>query len=428
MTSLLTGPRSPAKPPSTRSANLAHRRPLALIASLGGAAAAVSPLVVCLALGVIGWFVSDAGAHGAPRDGLRVGALGWLMAHGSGVHVRGVLVSVVPLGLTLVCAWVVWRLGLRVGESVSGHGPDADAIADGERDWTVPVATTLFGTAYVVVAVVTGVLASTPATSPSLGRVMLWSLALTLLVAAPAIAIGSGRAAIWTAVVPDSARAALATAGRIVLLFVGVSSITLAVAFAMDFGSAANVLSRLHTDAGDSALFTLLTASVTPNAIAFSGSYLLGPGFTVGVGTLVSPTIVSVGAVPAFPLLAALPDNGPASSWVLSLVSLPFLVAAVAAAQTHRRYRTTRWEEGALRGVVGGVVAGIAFATLALVSGGSVGPGRMRDVSPFVFDVLVHGIAAFGIGGLLGGVFMTWRCRRAVAADEALADTAVDDA
>jgi hypothetical protein len=348
------------------------------------------------------------------------------MAHGSGVHVQGAQASVVPLGLTALLAWVIWRFGLRVGESVSGHGPDADAISDGERDWTVPSAVSLFGAAYVVVAIVTGLFASTPSTALSMSRVVLWSVALTLAVAAPAIAIGSGRAAIWAAAIPVSARAALSTAGRIVFLFGAASALALGVSFAMDFGTAANVLSRLHTDAGDSALFTLVTASVTPNAVAFSGSYLLGPGFTVGVGTLVSPTVVSVGTVPAFPLLAALPDNGPAASWVLSLIAVPFLVAAVAAARTHRRFPTTRWDVGALRGCVGGVIAGIAFAVLAFVAGGSVGPGRMRDVSPFVFDVLVHGIAAFGIGGLVGGLFMTWRNRRQVVS-KASTSAAVDE-
>src|SRR5262245_10635188 len=119
MTSLLTGPRSAPAPP----ADLRHRRPLALIAVLGGLCAALAPLTVFLAVGVVGWYLSDAGAHGAPRDGLRVGALGWLMAHGSGLRLEGATVTLVPLGLTLICAWVTWRLGLRVGDSVSGHGP-----------------------------------------------------------------------------------------------------------------------------------------------------------------------------------------------------------------------------------------------------------------------------------------------------------------
>lgn len=422
MTSLLTGP----KPPPPRPTILDRRRPLALIAALGGLASALAPLVVCLGVGVIGWFVSDAGAHGTPSDGLRVGALGWLMAHGSGVHVNGVAVSAVPLGLTLICAWVTWRLGLRVGESVSGHGPDADAIADGERDWTVPMATTVFGAAYLVIGVLTGVLAATPSTAPSTQRVMLWSVILTLFVAAPAIATGSGRAAIWAAAVPAPVRASFSTAARILLGFAGVSAAVLAVSFALDFGAGANVLSRLHTDAGDTGLLTLLTASVSPNAVAFAGAYVLGPGFAVGTGTLVSPTVVSLGPVPAFPLLAALPDNGAASSWVLSLMSLPFLVAALAAARTHRRFPTVRWDQGALRGLVGGVLAGVAFAAVALVAGGSVGPGRMQQVSPFVFDVLVHAIAAFGLGGLTGALLMTWRDRRTARRADGPRDAAVD--
>ncbi len=408
MTSLLTRPSSPR---SARPGDLSHQRPLVLIATSGGLVAALGPLLVCLAVGVIGWFVSDAGAHGTPSDGLRVGALGWLMAHGSGVRVDGVGITAIPLGLTLSCAWVTGRLGLRVGESVSGHGPDADAIADGERDWTVPLAATVFGAAYVVVGVLTGVLTATTATAPSTAQVVLWSVLLTVLVATPAIAIGSGRAAIWAAAIPVSVRACSAAALRILFGFVAASALLLVVSLVLDLGEAANVLSGLDTDAGDSTLIALLSVAVLPNAVAFSGSYLLGPGFAIGTGTLVSPTVVALGPVPAFPLLAALPGNGPAPVWVVAMMAVPFLVAAVATARSQRRFPTVRWEEGALRGVVGGVLAGLAFAGFALVAGGSVGPGRMQDVSPFVADVLVHAITAFGLGGLAGGLFMTWRDR-----------------
>src|SRR5690242_21205043 len=121
MTSLLPGPTSaPTRGGRTQ------RPPVALVAVLGGAAAAASTLVVCLAVGVVGWFLTDAGAHGAPRDGLRAGALGWLMGHGSGLVVDGVRIAAIPLGISVVCAWAVWRIGYRVGDSVSGHGPDAD--------------------------------------------------------------------------------------------------------------------------------------------------------------------------------------------------------------------------------------------------------------------------------------------------------------
>jgi hypothetical protein len=97
---------------------------------------------------------------------------------------------------------------------------------------------------------------------------------------------------------------------------------------------------------------------------------------------------------------------------------LPLLVAAAAAARSQRRMPTLRWDEGAIRGCAGGVAAGIVFGFLAGVAGGAIGPGRMRDVGPLAFDVLVHAITAFGIGGLIGGLVMTWWQRRAARWDD----------
>lgn len=410
MTSLHPGPAS-ARAEDRYDAR--HRRPLVLVAVLGGAAAALATLVICLALGVVGWFLADAGAHGTPRNGLRVGALGWLLAHGSGVHVAGVAITVVPLGLTALAAWAVWRLGHQVGDSVSGHGPDADRIADGERDWTVPTATAAFAGGYLAVAIVTFHLAATPETAPSLSRVVLWSLLLCLTFGLAGIAIGSGRAAIWAALLPPSARAAGATCLRILGAYLLVAGIAFLTALVVDFGTAVNVMSRLHTDAGDATVYTALTATVVPNATLFSAAYLLGPGFAVGAGTLVSPTFVQIGALPMFPLLAALPDNGPTPAWTAYLVGLAPVVAALAAVRSQRRNPTLRWDEGALRGCAGGVVAGVLLGILAAVSGGAVGPGRMRVVGPDTIDVMVHAITAFGVGGLVGGVLMTWWQRRA---------------
>jgi len=416
MTSLLTGStaaRTGSAPGSAQRADPRHRRPLVLVALLGGASAAMATLLICLAVGVVGWFLADAGAHGTPRGGLRVGALGWLLAHGSGLRVDGVAVSIVPLGLTSLAAWAVWRLGHRVGDSVSGHGPDADRIADGERDWTVVNATAAFAAGYLAVAVVTFRLAATAETAPSLVRVVGWSLLLCVTFGLTAISVGSGRAAIWAAFVPASVRAAMAACLRVLGTYLVVSTLVFAVALAVDFGTAVNVMSRLHLGAGDGTVYTALTATLVPNAAVFAGSYLLGPGFTVGAQTLVSPTSVVLGPLPMFPLLAALPDNGPTPAWAAYLLALPPVVAAIAVARSQRRFPTLRWDHGALRGCVGGALAGLLLGLLATVAGGAVGPGRMRDVGPFAFDVLVHAITAFGIGGLIGGLLMTWWQRRA---------------
>jgi hypothetical protein len=407
MTSLIVDRRDRATSPRAQ-------RPLVLIATLGGVAAALAPLLVCVALGIIGWFAADAGAHGAPRDGMRMGAVAWLMAHGSGITVRGVPVGAVPLGLSAICAWSMWRLGHRVGDALSGHGPDADRISDGERDLTVPTAAGMFFVGYAVVAVLVATLTASVETTLSVPRVVLWSLAMSVAFATPAIAIGSGRAAIWATFVPAVVRQGAATAIAILTAFLALSTVVFLVSLAFGVGEVATMMGQLHLSAGEGAVYAIGNAGFLPNATLSSGSFLLGPGFAVGGNTLVSPGAVVLGPLPLFALLVALPDPGAPGALVSSLVWLPPLVAALATMWWQRRHPAVTWLEAALRGCGGGIAAGAAFAVLASVAGGAVGPGRMRHVGPFVPDVLVAAITAFGIGGLLGALAMTWWQRRGV--------------
>ena len=415
MTSLLPGSSaSRTAPGGAARSGAPHRWPLALLSFLGGLAAALGPLLVCLALGVTGWFLTDAGAHGVPSDGMRVGALSWLMAHGSGVQVDGVAVTAVPLGITLVAGWALWRAARRVGEAVSQHGPDADAISDGERDWTVPLAGAFLALGYVVVVVLTVAVAGTAQSAPSTTGAVAWSVGLCLLVGLPALAVGSGRAAIWSSYLPPALVAAAGIARRLLVAWLVLSTLALLGALLVDVGTAANVMSQLHTGAGDVVVVTAVSLVLAPNAVAFAGSYLLGPGFTVGAGTLVAPSAVVLGPLPMFPLLAALPDNGTPPVWTTALVALPPVVAAVVVARAMRRTPTLRLDEGALRGCVGGALAGVGFTVLAALAGGAVGPGRMRDVSPLAGEVMVHSIVSFGLGGLVGGVAVPLWQRRAL--------------
>ena len=408
MTSLLT------RPDSAR-VDAAHPRPLVLIATLGGAFAALGPLLVLLAIGVIGWFVTDAGVHGAPRDGMRMGALAWLAGHGSGVTVLGARITIVPLGLTAISAWSMWRLGHRVGDAVSGHGPDADRISDGERDLTVPTAILTFFAGYAVVAVVVATLAAGTTADPSVPRVLAWTVVLTALVAAPAIAVGSGRAAIWAAFLPATVRAGAAVAGAVLGTLLATSALVFVVALAVSFDDAATLTSQLHPSPGEAGLYALVNAAFLPNAALFTGSFLLGPGFAVGAATVVSPAAVVIGPLPVVPLVAALPAVGTPAGWVGALVLVPSSVAVVAAFRSLRA-RPLSWDRVLLAGCGGGLVAGFAFAVLASISGGAAGPGRMRFVGPFTRDVLVHAVPAAGVGALVGScvvALLVWRSSRA---------------
>lgn len=413
MTAVLPPPRT-RRPAAAVRRDLATRRPLVPTALVCGVAAAGVTLVVFLGLGVTGWFLTDGGAHGTPRDGLRVGALAWLTGHGSGVHVGGALVSAVPLGVTLLAAWSVWRWAHRLGSSVSGHGPDADDLADGERDWTVAVATAVFTAAYVTTAVVTCTLAATPATAPSTSRVVVWSLLLCLLLGLPAIAAGSGRAAVWTAGVPAWVIGAAATCKRLLVLWLAGSALLVVGALLADWSTAANVTSQLRAGPGDVAVLVAASLAVLPNAALYSSAYVLGPGFVVGTGSTVTSGAVVLGPLPMFPMLAALPDDGAAPSWTAWLVAVPPVLAFVAAVLAQRALPTTRWEDGALRGTCGGVLAGLVLGALTSLASGAVGPGRMADVGTDALEVMLHAVAAFGLGGVVGGLAVTWWQRRSL--------------
>jgi hypothetical protein len=393
--------------------DVAHRRPLAAVALLGGIVAAGVTLAGCVVLGIVGWFLADGGLHGEPSDGMRVGALGWLLAHGSGLLVDGARVTAMPLGITVLALLSAWRVGHHVGDAVSGHGPDADRLADGERDWTVPAATACYTGGYLAVALLTLRLAA-GATEPSAVRVVGWCLLLAGVAGGLAIATGSGRLAIWTRFVPPVAVAALATVRSVLAGWAVLALLFFLGALVVDVATAANILGDLHAGAGDAVAYGAASLALLPNATVFSGSYLLGPGFMVGSHTLVTPSAVVLGPLPLFPALAALPDPGTVPAWTPWLVVLPPLVAALAAARAARRFPVTRWSHGALRGLVGGVVAGVAVGALARVAGGAVGPGRMQDVAPYSGAVLVHAVALLGIGALVGSLAMTWHHRRRV--------------
>ncbi len=85
---------------------------------------------------------------------------------------------------------------------------------------------------------------------------------------------------------PLPVRATLTLVRTMLLAWLAVSLAAFALALLVDFDTAANIMSQLDASAGDTVLFVVISAGAA-HAIAFSGSYLLGPGFTVGTGTLV---------------------------------------------------------------------------------------------------------------------------------------------
>ncbi len=378
-------------------------RPLTVSAALAALGAAGTAMVTCMGVAVIGWFLADAGAHGQTTDALRVGADAWLVGHGAQLTLSGVPLGIVPLTLTALIAMVVYRSGRWA--AATSEPP--------EDDRAVLLAATILTGIYVVIAVVTCVIAAQDSASPSLGRAIVGSLLLSGTAGTLGIASGTGHLRGWVERVPGWIRSIAYGAAASFLLLVVASSVLVAAALVTGLNEAATVMSELQLGPGDYVMYALATVAVAPNAVLFGSAYLLGPGFAIGTGTVVSPTVVALGPVPAFPLLAALPGDGATPEWAAGLLAVPVVVGAVGAVLAQRAYRVTSYDSAALRGFGCGFGAAVLTTLAIALSGGPMGTGRMADIGAPLGEVLVAAVMAMSLGGLVAGVVTAWWQRRA---------------
>lgn len=382
-------------------------RPVSAAAAIGGLVAAVTTLAVCMSVGLTGWFLADAGAHGETTDALRVGADGWLLGHGSDLTVSGTPYGITPLAITMILVLAAFRAGRWC---VRGA-----AKVEDDRTWAAGVAT--YVCVYLVLVVVVAVIASQPGATNSLPGALLGGLLVSGLAGGAGLAVGTGRSEAWLDRVPAWSREVVAGGIVGLLVLIAMSAALVAVSLMLSLNEAAAALSQLQLSTGDAVAFTAVAALVAPNAILFGSAYLLGPGFAVGAGTTVSPTAVSLGLVPAFPLLAALPEEGPVPGWLRALSLLPVLAAGVGVAMSRRGGEPVPYDIAAARGFGSGFVAGVLVTLAISLAGGPMGTGRLADIGAPNAEVLVFATGLMSVGGLLGGVLCTlaqrWRSRAA---------------
>ena len=393
MTGLLT-------PPSTsRSGSESDgKRPLVIGAASAGAVAAGAVLSGCMALALVAWFATDQGTHGTTKDALRIGSDAWLLAHGASLDVGVATVTMLPLGLTALCAYVCFRLGRWAAIT---------SAADDLR--TVGLAAFVMAAVYGLVGIVVALLASIPSAQPNLGLAFGGGFVVALLGGGSGLLVGSPHLVTVIARVPETARSIAYAAVASALAVFAAGGLLVGALLILDLGAAANVLSHLHADTAGGAFYTVLVAGLAPNAALFGASYLVGPGFAVGTGTVVSTGNVILGPVPAFPLLAALPPDGPAPWWAMLFLLVPVAMGALAARLAGRAYLCTGYAAAATRGLGGGAAGGLLLGIAMALSGGVIGPGRMRDIGPGLVEPTLAAIVAIGLGGVIGAVLTHWR-------------------
>jgi Family of unknown function (DUF6350) len=167
----------------------------------------------------------------------------------------------------------------------------------------------------------------------------------------------------------------------------------------------------LAPGATGAALLLLAQLAYAPNAIIWAAAYALGPGFAFGTGTVVAPTGSALGAVPVFPMLAALPSGARLAGvdWVAVLVlATPYLAGVFGGIVTVRITPTPVLEAAPLWGFTAGAAAGALAGLAAAFSGGSLGDGRLAHVGPSGLQVGLVAMLEIGVTAALTAAAANW--------------------
>ncbi|TYB59903.1 hypothetical protein FXF51_33415 [Nonomuraea sp. PA05] len=393
------------------------RRPL----PVSGMLAAVFTLGVGLAalttLTLVGWIAAPRGTLGAGLPGVfRTAAQLWLAAHHAGFAIPGGRVGLLPLGLMILPAVLLYRAGrwmardadlrLRLPARLPKNSPKEQAGARRRAQLVLVVqAGVSLAAPYALLAGLIALVTSNEITQPFIGEALLSHFVLAFLAGSLATARMIGPWRVMLRLLPERVRAlTVGTAVATALLVVAGLALVL-IAFVINFEQVEQLSGVLSPGFVGGVLLALLQLLYLLNAVVWAFSYIAGPGFAIGADTLVAPTGVQLGTVPSLPLLGALPESGPVPAWMMAVVAVPFAAGAVAGVMVARISPSPSYEAAPLWGFLTGVTTGLVAGLLAALSGGPMGGGRLATVGPSPWEVALSVALEVGVAaGISAGV------------------------
>lgn len=371
----------------------------------GGVAACAVGWMLIAAVVVLGWLADMVGPLSTP---LEVATQFWFSVHGGWAALGAGSWTVVPLGPSLLQALAVWTVAGMAARQLPRGVP--------RRSSTALRVAGLVTVAYVLPLCAVTVLVGTPEqVARCLGGGTVLAGVSSLLGAVRGLRVGAPpRLPTWARRLPAAAGAGLG-----VMVLTGAGALVAAVVLRGDA-----VWSMTTTAAPEPVAATVLVLAqlaYLPNLVLWAVSYVLGAGFTVGTGSLVSPMVTELGLLPGFPVLAALPAEGVGDGgrvlWLLPGV----LAGAVAALVLLGRRPPVRVDVSSLVGGLAGVAAGLLVTAAAATSRGSLGTGRLVDLGPRMPELAVMAVSVMGLAGLVAGLG-AWLLRRLRGGSEPVED------
>ncbi|MFZ4509412.1 MAG: DUF6350 family protein [Candidatus Nanopelagicales bacterium] len=364
--------------------------PLVVAGAAAGAAAAVFSYLALVVVALAAWMFDPSGSQEWTQM-LEVASGAWLAGLGQAPTVAGVSLTLLPLGFAL--------LPLIAVIAASRWAADASAVA--RRGEALAVALSVgvsFAAVSAIIASMSRNLGISPARTALVAGLVAGALAsLVILRQARLISLDA---------LPFPARDGLAATGAALLSLVVAASMLLTVAIIGSFDEMTSLLVELNAGVSGLLLLAVLTLGYLPIAVMWSLAYLLGPGVTVSVGTIVSPFVdTSTAALPGFPLLAALPDQPPTGAVLLPVLA----VAAGVVAGSLLRRRGQIGLRGCLVAAGSAIATGATLAMAAWLASGSLGNTTLQGLGPSSIPVALAGTLLVGLGSIAVAV---WPARR----------------
>jgi hypothetical protein len=370
---------------------------------LVGLAAAASVAVSVVGLAglwlalVVVQTLDPAGGQSVGESALLAGRL-WLLAHGGELELASGPLALAPLLLTLGLIWGLSQAGRGIAR-LRAPITRADALRAG-------------GVAAGVHLVLTVLLAlMVDAPDARVGLLRTTAGAAVLAVVGTGWGLGRESGLVDPVLDRGPTRAVLRGVLAGLLAALGLCTAVVAVAVVSDAQGYATLSGSLGGAGAGAVGLAGLALLLLPNAAAAVLGLAAGPGFFVGSGTLVSVHGVTLGAVPALPLLAALPDTQAVPLIAFVSQVIPALAGLLAGATVGRWFGD---DDGGsvvagLTGVLTGVLLGVAAGVLVWLAGGSLGDGALAQVGAPPLATAIAVAAQAGIAAAVGAAVTRWR-------------------
>ncbi|SFD92302.1 cell division protein PerM [Blastococcus tunisiensis] len=367
---------------------------LAAAASVAVSAAALAGLALAL---VVVQTLDPAGGQSVGDSVVLAGRL-LLLAQGGELRLASGPLVLAPLLLTLGLAWGLSQAGRGIARLRAPVSP-RDAVR------TVGVVAGV----HVLLVLGLALVVDAPEARVGLIRTALGATVLAVLAAGWGVLRESGL--LDDVLDRGPARAVLRGVLAGLLTALGLCTVVVAVAVVSDAGGHAALAGSLG-GAGAGAVGLLgLELVLLPNAAAAVLGLAAGPGFHVGSGTLVSVHGVTLDAVPALPLLAALPDTQAVPLIAFASQAVPALAGLVAGLTMARWLRDDAGGSvvAGLTGILTGGLLGVAAGLLVWLAGGSLGDGALAEVGAPPIATAVAIAAQAAIAAAVGAAVSRWR-------------------